>query len=249
MYQIYKITNQKNGMVYIGSSVNVERRWRQHKEASINEKDHHYNYPLMIAFREFGIANFTFEVVDTLPTWEAMIEAEHNWIIREDCMVPNGYNQTDKTDSPMLDPSIAKKMSDTKRAKYGKKVCEIDNNGNIINTWLSLAEAGEETGLNRYKISEVCNGRRLTTGNRIFRFIDENNNLIEPEKKINQNKTNRITKSSRKVGAYDKDNNLIKIFDSLQLAAQFCGGNSSTISAVCKGKRKSHKNYIWRYLD
>ena len=249
MYQIYKITNQKNGMVYIGSSVNVERRWRQHKEASINEKDHHYNYPLMIAFREFGIANFTFEVVDTLPTWEAMIEAEHNWIIREDCIVPNGYNQTDKTDSPMLDPSIAKKMSDTKRAKYGKRVCEIDNNGNIINTWLSLAEAGEETSLNRYKISEVCNGRRLTTGNRIFRFIDENNNLIEPEKKINQNKTNRITKSSRKVGAYDKDNNLIKIFDSLQLAAQFCGGNSSTISAVCKGKRKSHKNYIWRYLD
>lgn len=50
-------------------------------------------------------------------------------------------------------------------------------------------------------------------------------------------------------GAYDKDNNLIQEFDSLQLAAQFCGGNSSTISAVCRGKRNSHKNYIWRYLD
>ena len=49
MYQIYKITNQKNGMVYIGSSIEVERRWRQHKEASINENDHHYNYPLMVA--------------------------------------------------------------------------------------------------------------------------------------------------------------------------------------------------------
>ena len=48
---------------------------------------------------------------------------------------------------------------------------------------------------------------------------------------------------------YDKDNNLIQEFDSLQLAAQFCGGNSSTISAVCRGKRKTHKNYIWRYLD
>ena len=61
--------------------------------------------------------------------------------------------------------------------------------------------------------------------------------------------SNRITKTSRKVGAYDKDNNLIQEFDSLQLAAQFCGGNSSTISAVCRGKRKTHKNYIWRYLD
>lgn len=249
MYQIYKITNQKNGMVYIGSSIEVERRWRQHKEASINEKDHHYNYPLMIAFREFGIANFTFEVIDTLPTWEAMIEAEHNWILKENCVVPNGYNQTDKTDSPMFDPAIAKKMSDTKREKYGKRVCEIDSTKNILNIWNSLAEAGEDTGLDRFKISNVCNGTRLTTGNRTFRFLDDENQIIEPEAKMNQVQSNRITKTSRRVGAYDKDNNLIQEFDSLQLAAQFCGGNSSTISAVCRGKRNSHKNYIWRYLD
>ena len=249
MYQIYKITNQKNGMVYIGSSIEVERRWRQHKEASINEKDHHYNYPLMIAFREFGIANFTFEVIDTLPTWEAMIEAEHNWILKENCVVPNGYNQTDKTDSPMFDPMVAKKMSDTKRKKYGKRVCEIDSANNIIAVWNSLAEAGEITGLDRFKISSVCNGTRLTTGNRVFRFLDEKNQIIEPKAKVNQVQSNRITKTSRKVGAYDKDNNLIQEFDSLQLAAQFCGGNSSTISAVCRGKRKTHKNYIWRYLD
>ena len=249
MYQIYKITNQKNGMVYIGSSIEVERRWRQHKEASINENNHHYNYPLMIAFREFGIANFTFEVVDTLPTWEAMIEAEHNWIVKENCVKPNGYNQTDKTDSPMFDPAIAKKMSDTKREKYGKRVCEIDSANNILTIWDSLAEAGEATGLDRFKISNVCNGTRLTTGNRIFRFLDEENKIIIPEAKVNQVQSNRITKTSRRVGAYDKNNNLIQEFDSLQLAAQFCGGNSSTISAVCRGKRNSHKNYIWRYLD
>ena len=236
-------------MVYIGSSIDVERRWRQHKEASINEKDHHYNYPLMIAFRKFGIANFTFEVIDTLPTWEAMIEAEHNWIMKENCVTPNGYNQTNKTDSPMFDPMVAKKMSDTKRKKYGKRVCEIDSANNIITIWNSLAEAGEITGLNRFKISSVCNGTRLTTGNRVFRFLDEKNQIIEPKVKVNQIQSNRITKTSRKVGAYDKDNNLIQEFDSLQLAAQFCGGNSSTISAVCRGKRKTHKNYIWRYLD
>ena len=215
MYQIYKITNQKNGMVYIGSSIEVERRWRQHKEASINEKDHHYNYPLMVAFREFGIANFTFEVIDTLPTWEAMIEAEHNWIIKENCVKPNGYNQTDKTDSPMFDPAIAKKMSNTKREKYGKRVCEIDSTKNILNIWDSLAEAGKDTGLDRFKISNVCNGTRLTTGDRIFRFLDDKNQIIEPEAKVNQVQLNRITKSSRRVGAYDKNNNLIQEFDSL----------------------------------
>lgn len=140
-------------------------------------------------------------------------------------------------------------MSNTKREKYGKKVCEIDKDRNILNIWNSLVEAGEKTNLNRFKISNVCNGIRLTTGNRIFRFLDEKNQIIEPEVKVNQVQSNRITKTSRRVGAYDKNNNLIQEFDSLQLAAQFCGGNSSTISAVCRGKRNSHKNYIWRYLD
>ena len=249
MYQVYKITNLLNNMVYIGSSVEVERRWRQHKQASINENDHHYNYPLMKAFREFGINNFKFEVVETCNDYKEMIKAEHNWIIKEDCINPKGYNQTDNTESPMFDSEIAKKMSDTKREKYGKKVCEIDEEGNILEIWQSLAEAGEKTGLDRFKISNVCNGRRLTTGDRVFRFLDEEENIIIPEVKVNQVQTNRITKTSRKVGAYNANNELVASFDSLQLAAQFCGGNSSTIAAVCRGKRNTHKNYIWRYLD
>jgi group I intron endonuclease len=247
MYQIYKITNQKNGMVYIGSSIEVERRWRQHKEASINEKDHHYNYPLMVAFREFGISNFTFEVVDTLPTWETMIETEHNWIIRENCVKPNGYNQTDKTDSPMFDPVIAKKMSDTKREKYGKRVCEIDSNKNIINSWESLAEAGENTGLDRFKISNVCNGTRLTTGNRIFRFLDDENQIIEPEVKVNQVQSNRITKSSKKVVKMNDNNEELQIYDSVALAAADNNCDASAISKVCNGKRNKCGGFKWKY--
>ena len=92
MYQVYKITNLLNSMVYIGSSIEVERRWRQHKQASINENDHHYNYPLMKAFREFGINNFKFEIVETCIDYKEMIKAEHNWIIKENCVEPKGYN-------------------------------------------------------------------------------------------------------------------------------------------------------------
>ena len=247
MYQIYKITNQKNGMVYIGSSIEVERRWRQHKEASINENDHHYNYPLMVAFREFGIANFTFEVIDTLPTWEAMIEAEHNWIIKEDCVQPNGYNQTDKTDSPMFDPMIAKKVSDTKREKYGKRVCEIDSTNSILMIWDSLAEAGEATGLDRFKISNVCNGTRLTTGNRVFRFLNEENQIIEPEAKVNQVQLNRITKSSKKVIKMNNDNEELQTYDSVALAATDNNCDASGISKVCNGKRNKCGGFKWKY--
>ena len=247
MYQIYKITNQKNGMVYIGSSIEVERRWRQHKEASINEKDHHYNYPLMIAFREFGIANFIFEVIDTLPDYQAMIKAEHDWIVKENCVKPNGYNQTDKTNSPMFDPVIAKKMSDTKREKYGKRVCEIDSTKNILNIWDSLAEAGEDTGLDRFKISNVCNGTRLTTGNRTFRFLDDKNQIIEPEAKVNQVQNNRITKSSKKVIKMNDNNEELQIYDSLALAAADNNCDASAISKVCNGKRNKCGGFKWKY--
>jgi hypothetical protein len=247
MYQIYKITNQKNGMVYIGSSIEVERRWRQHKEASINEKDHHYNYPLMIAFREFGIANFTFEIIDTLPDHQAMIKAEHDWIIKENCVVPNGYNQTHQTDSPLLDPAIAKKMSDTKRAKYGKRVCEIDENKNILEIWDSLAEAGEETGLDRFKISDVCNGKRLTTGNRVFRFLDEADNILIPVEKVNQVQTNRITKASKKVVKMTLEGEILQVYDSIALAAADTGCDSSAISKVCRGQRNKCGGFKWEF--
>lgn len=247
MYQIYKITNKINNMVYIGSSIEVERRWRQHKEASINEKDHHYNYPLMIAFREFGIANFTFEVIETLNNWEEMIKAEHNWIIKENCIFPNGYNQTDRTDSPMFDPNIAKKVSDTKREKYGKRVCEIDKNNNILNIWNSLAEAGEYSKLDRFKISDVCNGRRLTTGNRIFRFLDEENNIIFPEIKVNKTQTNRITKSSKKVIKMNDKKEILQIYDSIAIAAADNNCDASGISKVCNGKRNKCGGFKWEY--
>lgn len=247
MYQIYKITNQKNGMVYIGSSIEVERRWRQHKEASINEKDHHYNYPLMIAFREFGIANFTFEVIDTLPDHQAMIKAEHDWIVKENCVVPNGYNQTHQTDSPLLDPVIVKKMSDTKRAKYGKRVCEIDENKNILEIWDSLAEAGEKTGLDRFKISDVCNGKRLTTGNRVFRFLDEADNILIPVEKVNQVQTNRITKASKKVVKMTLEGEILQVYDSIALAAADTGCDSSAISKVCRGQRNKCGGFKWEF--
>ena len=247
MYQIYKITNQKNGMVYIGSSIEVERRWRQHKEASINEKDHHYNYPLMIAFREFGIANFTFEIVDTLPDHQAMIKAEHDWIVKENCVVPNGYNQTHQTDSPLLDPAIAKKMSDTKRAKYGKRVCEINEDKNILEIWDSLAEAGEKTGLDRFKISDVCNGKRLTTGNRVFRFLDEADKILIPVEKVNQVQANRITKASKKVVKMTLEGEILQVYDSIALAAADTGCDSSAISKVCRGQRNKCGGFKWEF--
>lgn len=38
-----------------------------------------------------------------------------------------------------------------------------------------------------------------------------------------------------------------EVFKSTVAAARWCGGTDGKISAVCKGKRKSHKGYKWKY--
>ena len=246
MLEVYKITNKINNKIYIGVSNDVPRRWRNHIEAASNIKDHHYNYPLMQAFREFGVNNFTFEIIDSAKTSKELIQKEHDYIIEYNCVFPNGYNQTAKTDSPMLDPNIANKMKQTKRKKYGKKVAEINDNNEIINIFNSIVEAGEQTGLDRYKISAVCNGKRLTTGKRKFRFINENNEIIEPIINTETSET-RITKASKPVGQYTYNGQLIAIYPSVAIASKETNCCDSGISAVCRGKRFSCGGFIWKY--
>ena len=60
---IYKITNSKNGMCYVGQAVDLADRWKTHVRRGVGADPPGRNklYPAMLAF---GIENFTFEVVE-----------------------------------------------------------------------------------------------------------------------------------------------------------------------------------------
>ena len=60
---IYKITNLINGMCYVGQSVDIAERWKQHIKRGIGADTPTKNklYPAMM---EFGVENFTFEVIE-----------------------------------------------------------------------------------------------------------------------------------------------------------------------------------------
>ena len=61
---IYKITNKLNGKVYIGQSVNIEERFKSHKYSYNNSKASGYNTKFYRALWKYGIANFSFEIVE-----------------------------------------------------------------------------------------------------------------------------------------------------------------------------------------
>ena len=60
---IYKITNIENQMCYVGQAVNIADRWKQHIKRGIGAEAPTRNklYPAML---EFGVENFTFEIVE-----------------------------------------------------------------------------------------------------------------------------------------------------------------------------------------
>ena len=74
---IYKITNTVNQMTYVGQSVDLKARWRQHIKRGIGAETPLKNklYPAM---EEFGVWNFTFEVVEICKK-EELNEREQFW--------------------------------------------------------------------------------------------------------------------------------------------------------------------------
>ena len=82
---IYKVTNKINGKVYIGQSVDIGRRWRQHMTA----KDDIYFHK---AIQKYGVENFEWEVIEKCKKSE-LDERESYWIEYYDSF-NNGYNCT-----------------------------------------------------------------------------------------------------------------------------------------------------------
>lgn len=85
---IYKITNKINGHSYIGQSVDIERRWRQH----INFPKENSKYPLYQAFVKYGIENFSFEILELCQ--KEKLDNREIYFITKFNTYCNGYNQT-----------------------------------------------------------------------------------------------------------------------------------------------------------
>ena len=59
---IYKITNSQTGECYIGQAVDIYKRWNQHCKAGLGIDTPPGN-KLYKAMQEYGLQNFTFEIL------------------------------------------------------------------------------------------------------------------------------------------------------------------------------------------
>ena len=124
-----------------------------------------------------------------------------------------------------------------------KPVNQYNLEGIYMMTFESMNEAERQTGVSQSKITEVCKGARRTAGDYQWRLAEYGNENITP---IQKRKT-----ASKKVAQYDKNGNLIAVYDSYREAARAVNGTQSAISRVCANTPglHTHKGYIWKTVD
>lgn len=94
MIGIYKITNLINKKIYIGQSVDIDKRLKRHKTTAFNKNSKCYEYPLYRSIRKYGLENFSFEIIEECKI-EELEEKEKYYIQLYNSNDYNfGYNQT-----------------------------------------------------------------------------------------------------------------------------------------------------------
>lgn len=91
---VYIIKNKINQLCYIGSSINIEKRWKDHKKRL--RYNNHKNQYLQRAWNKYGEENFEFKIIEETLT-ELRVFREQHYINAYKSYI-DGYNLLEKAD-------------------------------------------------------------------------------------------------------------------------------------------------------
>ena len=214
---IYKIQNLINNKVYIGQSVDIEKRWSTHKTELKN--NYHYNIHLQNAWNKYGEENFEFSIVEECSV-DQLNQCEIDWISKFNSY-ENGYNLT---------------SGGGNTESFSKTVIQFDCNGNELVRYTSISEAETSTGICYSQISECCSHKRKTAGGYIWQYAEGFVSI--PQWHFTARKFNEIRQLT-------KDGKLINVFPSAAEAKRVTGVCDTSIIKCCHGKLKMAGGYFW----
>lgn len=253
---IYCIENLVNGKKYIGQSIDVKRRFAQHKRSSNIKR----NYFLYQSFEKYGIENFKFYTLEECDV-DLLNDKEKYWIEYYNTYV-KGYNMT-------LGGDCSKnKGSEKLRNKLPKNIevflkhnidisvviVELNQQLEIINEWSSVQSCARDTKLFATNISKCASLKYLSSNNRIFMYKTEVENLtpveiqeLRDKKRKDLNFCKTFSYKARSIDLIDDIGNIIETYTSAHEVANKLNLDDSSIIKICKGRFKQTKGYRFQY--
>lgn len=258
---IYKITNLKNGKVYIGQSTNIEKRWRTHKtDLKCNR---HHNIHLQNAWNKYGKESFSFSIIIECPK-DDLDSLEKHYINEYDSF-KNGYNRDSggkkgKTISEetrkLISESKTNLTEEEKKERLEKlslaheyesiKIIQINLEGKIVKEWKSARYCSKILNIEQSCIYNCLIHKRKTYKGYIWIYKHEYKNFKLEEY---------LNKTAPKIIIQTNSNNeIINVFKGTLSVKKLLNFDDSCIVKACKQKIKGKiKNraygYLWYYLD
>ncbi len=242
---IYKVTNNINGKVYIGQSVDIYSRWQHHKSCCVNQKCHEYNSPFYRALRKYGIENFVFEIieqcsVDELDDKEIFYIKYYNSFVHFENS--NGYNNSigGNQGSRFRVKSQEEKMKIAKNRKY--KI-GIENPLNKTVLYNGIMYDNVKDFVKKEKIPYSVNTvKNWLNGSKAMPFLYYDKGLMYEH---NGEKRHRRDKEYKKCNKTWIDG---KCFKSVSECSKYCGFDDKLLRSYLSKKRRMPKTLYDRGL-
>jgi len=143
---VYQIINIINGKIYIGSSIDIRSRWKEHKR-ELKKNKHHSSY-LQRSWNKYGKNNFKFSIIEECDKEETLNREQYYLDTLKPYDKKNGYNTAINSSAPMT----GRKHSKETLIKLSEGVRNRDSS-----VWVR----GEDKTNAKFKDEDIVNIKKL----------------------------------------------------------------------------------------
>jgi group I intron endonuclease len=262
---IYKITNKRTEVSYIGSSIDINDRFNQHiRQLNSNS---HYNDKFQKAWNKYGQSEFIFEVIE-------YVEIEY-LLIKEQYYLDNLLFANENNDKfSLLAYNINRNSNNTLGFKFSEESKEKMSQSKLKYKKELFIPSEEEIEKSIYHIEGYPVTQNKDINNPFFgkthtdesKFImsekkrGENNFFYKKKgpmygkkqtpnskRKISVANSGKNNKKSKPILQIDLNGNIVKIWDSSGQAAKILGISQANINQCCNNKRRTANGYKWQF--
>jgi hypothetical protein len=250
---IYKITHVPSGDTYVGSAVNIHRRWNQHRYRLLQGT--HHNRNLQSLWSRDGEGAFQFSELERCETSD-LLDREFHWFIALEPALnhipPGGSGMTGRKHTLESRAKMGRNWSPEERArigehhhgKYGpgeRKVVAVDPATGAARVFRSLAAAARDVHGSAGNIHGACNGRKPHAYGLSWAYLGSpvpvRDSQYLPPRRLPVERVDPVTGE-------------VRSFESLTAAAHAVDkpAGISNIRLACLGVRSSAYGYYWRFM-